>query len=607
MKVRQLVVKITNFVYPSVKFHQSSVAPVAAGTVPVSIDYDPVEQKLYWTDVAPEKIKAKDMKEDTEELIMSFNASADLYGIAVDSIARKIFYTDQGNKVIAALNINGTNCVTVINNGLDQPRAIVLHEENRKMYWTDVGLYPYIASADYDGTNIKKIVITGLGWPNGLTIDKKDGILFWCDARTDRVESVSVDGSQRKPLLHDPGKTYLNIFFREGVLCFTYLNGRGIIILPSTGGSTSVLASKGITQAIDIYVFSNRNYSACPAGRFGADCRPCGNCRERSVCEKTTGLYMSGCSPGYLGDYCRDACTPGTHGENCESECGNCAGVACDPISGSCPQGCEGGWHGTDCKTACPAYTYGAGCTACGMCAAGMPCDKGSGACPAGCCAGWTGNKCNSPCLPNTHSACEPCGQCAGGVPCDKISGLCSAGCQEGWSGSLCKTACTPGTHGAGCLSLCTPCKTGSVCHRVTGQCPEGCQQGWRGAKCDEGEGETGDETNTSLLIGVAGASAGVIMAIIIAAAVLARRKRRTRQQSIDQYDTVDMARRPKIFRAATDHCPAYLSTMEQTPAPPSRAYPPQADERIPMQYISSPAEQSIKEHDGHLYESPVF
>ncbi|XP_046337966.2 low-density lipoprotein receptor-related protein 5-like [Haliotis rufescens] len=199
---------------------------IPTGTVPVSIDYDPVEQKLYWTNAAPEKIKAKDMKEDTEELIMSLNASADLYGIAVDSIARKIFYTDQGNKVIAALNINGTNCVTVINNGLDKPRAIVLHEENRKMYWTDWGATPYIASADYDGANIRKVVTTGLGWPNGLAIVKKNGILFWCDAKTYRVESVSVDGSQRKRLLYQPGYQYLSIFYHEGLLYFTARNRR---------------------------------------------------------------------------------------------------------------------------------------------------------------------------------------------------------------------------------------------------------------------------------------------------------------------------------------------------------------------------------------------
>ncbi|XP_071094517.1 pro-epidermal growth factor-like [Haliotis cracherodii] len=572
---------------------------VLKGTVPVSIDYDPIEQKLYWTNAAPEKIKAKDMKEDTEELIMSFNASADLYGIAVDSIARKIFYTDRGNKVIAALNINETNCVNVINNGLDQPRAIVLHKENRKMYWTDRGATPYIASADYDGANIRKIVTTGLGWPDGLTIDKKKGILFWCDAKTYRVESVSVDGSQRKRLLYQPGYQYLSIFYHEGVLYFTARNRSGIIFMPSTGGNRGEFGTGIITNVIDVRVFSNRNYFACPVGRYGEDCRPCGNCKGGSVCEKTTGLCMATCSHGYHGGYCREACTSGTHGENCESECGNCAGVACDPISGSCPQGCEGGWHGIDCKTGCPANKYGTGCTACGLCAGDEDCDKTSGACPAGCRAGWTGNKCDRPCLPNTYGAsCEPCGQCAGGVPCDKISGLCSAGCQEGWSGSLCKTPCIPGTHGAGCLSLCSHCKTGSVCHQVTGQCPEGCQQGWRGAKCDESVGETGAETNnTSLLIGVNGASAGgvvliVIIAIIVAVAVLARRKQRSR---------------PNVFRAATDQCPAYLSTIEQAPAPKFDAYPAPTFERIPMQHMSNITPQSTEEYDDHLYESPVF
>lgn len=83
--------------------------------------------------------------------------------------------------------------------------------------------------------------------------------------------------------------------------------------------------------------------------------------------------------------------------------------------------------------------------------------------------------------------------------------------------------------------------------------------------------------------------------------------RRRTRQQNIDQYDTVHMARRPMFFRAATVNCPAYLSTMGQTPAPPSHAYPSQADECIPMRYMSNPIEQSTEEDDDHLYESPVF
>ncbi|XP_071103959.1 low-density lipoprotein receptor-related protein 5-like protein [Haliotis cracherodii] len=216
---------------------------------------------MYWTDVLLKQINATDLTIGTTQLILSLNDSAIPDGISVDSSSRKIFYTDTGNDVIAVMDMNGSNHDIIVTQELDEPRDIVLHEANRTMYWTDWGTAPYIATADYDGRNIRKIVTTGLGWPNGLTLDRNNGILYWCDAKTHKVESVTVEGTQRRELLNEPGAHYFGISFHDGTLYFTDWRRLAILHIPATGGTLGVIATTNLTQLAGIHVFSNRNAS----------------------------------------------------------------------------------------------------------------------------------------------------------------------------------------------------------------------------------------------------------------------------------------------------------------------------------------------------------
>ncbi|XP_046556316.1 multiple epidermal growth factor-like domains protein 11 [Haliotis rubra] len=341
--------------------------------------------------------------------------------------------------------MNSSNHEIILTQDLDEPRDIVVHEARRRMYWTDRGASPHISTANYDGTNIRKIVSTGLTWPNGFTIDKKNGILYWCDAKTHTVESVSVDGAQRKILVYEPDAHYFRITYHDGALYFTDWSRRAVLNMPATGGIVGLMTIGPFTQLAGIRVFSNRNSTGCPSGQYGEDCRDCGNCQKRSVCEKTTGWCIGGCATGYQGNNCSQICSSGTYGERCALTCGNCTETTCNHVNGTCPLGCNAGWTGHDCKTAlprCPTNTYGPGCSACGKCAGGVSCNTVSGVCPAGCELGWKGDTCEIACLPNTYDAsCDSCGQCAAAVPCDNSSGVCPAGCQDGWTGSLCKTS----------------------------------------------------------------------------------------------------------------------------------------------------------------------
>ena len=52
-------------------------------------------------------------------------------GLAVDTSMGKIFFTDSGLDVIGTINTDGSNPEIIVRDGLDEPRAIVLHEAIR--------------------------------------------------------------------------------------------------------------------------------------------------------------------------------------------------------------------------------------------------------------------------------------------------------------------------------------------------------------------------------------------------------------------------------------------------------------------------------------------
>ena len=67
------------------------------------------------------------------------------------------------------------------------------------MYWTDWGNLAKIEKVSMDGNVSSRAVLhdTDLRWPNALTLDIETQILYWADAYMDRIESSTVDGSNR--------------------------------------------------------------------------------------------------------------------------------------------------------------------------------------------------------------------------------------------------------------------------------------------------------------------------------------------------------------------------------------------------------------------------
>lgn len=69
----------------------------------------------------------------------------------------------------------------------------------RYVYWTNWNSQaPSVQRARLAGYGVTSIIHTDIRMPNGLAIDQSAHKLYWADARLDKIERASLDGSHRE-------------------------------------------------------------------------------------------------------------------------------------------------------------------------------------------------------------------------------------------------------------------------------------------------------------------------------------------------------------------------------------------------------------------------
>ncbi|XP_074000092.1 putative vitellogenin receptor yl isoform X1 [Rhodnius prolixus] len=175
-------------------------APVAKGMKNVvGVAYD--GKYIYWTTVADghEALMRSDVfGTQVEKLFTSgLGIPEDL---AVDHLTGNIYLTDSFYKHIAVCDEHGYRCA-ILYSGCDQPRAIALHHAKGLMIWTDWGKLPVIMISGMDGSNPRILVTENIIWPNGIAVDHVTDRLYWADAKLRKIETMKIDGTDRRTIL----------------------------------------------------------------------------------------------------------------------------------------------------------------------------------------------------------------------------------------------------------------------------------------------------------------------------------------------------------------------------------------------------------------------
>ncbi|XP_026681524.1 LOW QUALITY PROTEIN: low-density lipoprotein receptor-related protein 6 [Diaphorina citri] len=125
-------------------------------------------------------------------------------GVAVDWVARNLYWTDTGTDRIEVCRLEGTHRKVLVNTDLVEPRAITLSPAHGYLFWSDWNeKRPKIERSLLNGGERVLLVKDRLGWPNGITLDVDNEKLYWCDAKTDKIEMIDFDGNNRRELINE--------------------------------------------------------------------------------------------------------------------------------------------------------------------------------------------------------------------------------------------------------------------------------------------------------------------------------------------------------------------------------------------------------------------
>ncbi|XP_059144487.1 low-density lipoprotein receptor-related protein 4-like [Physella acuta] len=238
----------------------------------IALDFDYLDSMVYYTDVYLDVIRRASLNGSqwVENVVQKELATTD--GLAVDWIARNLYWTDSGHDVIEVSRLDGSSRKTIIHEDLFEPRALALFPRKGLMFWTDWGNEPKIERAYLDGSTRKVIINSELGYPNALCIDYDTMRLYWVDAKLDKIETSDLAGRNRVTLLQQvPHPFGLTVF--EEFIYWTDWQTEKLEKASKKDGKQRMVVQGGLEGLMDVHVVSpQRQTGTNKCGKLNGGC-----------------------------------------------------------------------------------------------------------------------------------------------------------------------------------------------------------------------------------------------------------------------------------------------------------------------------------------------
>jgi hypothetical protein len=170
---------------------------------PAGIAVDTALRTVFWTDLEQHQILRQSLDDNSEReaIFPGMPSVAQIHSLAVDVPSQKLYFGYVNPLIdsiypgaIGRMNFDGTDFETLIN-GQSEPWGIAIDAVARKVYWTDTRADEggVIRAADLDGSHVETMV-AGLTAPRGMAFDAAESSLYWVDATTGKLQRAASNG-----------------------------------------------------------------------------------------------------------------------------------------------------------------------------------------------------------------------------------------------------------------------------------------------------------------------------------------------------------------------------------------------------------------------------
>ncbi|XP_078695025.1 prolow-density lipoprotein receptor-related protein 1-like [Branchiostoma floridae x Branchiostoma belcheri] len=220
---------------------------------PLSLDYDPNTDYVYWSDRLDRHIKRARRDGSGMETIVTTGLIS-TYGLAIDHAAGNLYWTDSRAKTVSVARMDGSFARPLLTSpAVGSPGGLVLDSRNGYMYWTDWGSSdPRIDRAAMDGSN-QTTILSDLTDPNMITIDYTENRLYYCDGGAHSIFSADLLGNDVRRHLYLPSDYLFGIAIDSNNIYWTSWTTSHIGMLSRSTNRQSVLVDS-LANPNDIYV-----------------------------------------------------------------------------------------------------------------------------------------------------------------------------------------------------------------------------------------------------------------------------------------------------------------------------------------------------------------
>lgn len=152
---------------------------------PVSIAVDWIGDKLYVADSIVQKVDVFELDGRYHGIVVGSNLTSPA-DIALDPTRGLMFIAD--SKQVLRTNMDGTNAFPVVSEAAYKVSGVAVDIIAKRIYWCD-SLLDYIETADYRGRN-RIMILRGSQVPSPIRLTLFENRIFWTDGTKQAVMSV---------------------------------------------------------------------------------------------------------------------------------------------------------------------------------------------------------------------------------------------------------------------------------------------------------------------------------------------------------------------------------------------------------------------------------